>query len=122
VVLHGAVYELGQVARADDIAVVLGHHQGCPNAVLEAMAHQLAVVANDSGGTAEMVRHHATGLLLADCKPQALVQALQALIANSLLRSRLAWAGHKLVRREFSMAAMTQGYLPVFESLFREGA
>jgi glycosyltransferase involved in cell wall biosynthesis len=122
VVLHGAVYELGRVARADDIAVVLGHHQGCPNAVLEAMAHQLAVVANDSGGTAEAVRHHATGLLLAERTPQALVDALHVLIANSSLRSRLARSGHELVRREFSMAAMTQGYRAVFESLFHEGA
>jgi hypothetical protein len=47
-----------------------------------------------------MVRHHATGWLLAGCEPQALVEALRALIADSLLRSRLARSGQEFVRQD----------------------
>jgi glycosyltransferase involved in cell wall biosynthesis len=118
VVLHGAVHDLTQEANPNDIAVVFGHHQGCPNAVLEAQALGMTVVANDSGGTAEMVRNDQTGVLLPDTDPHALANALLQLLNDDSRRARLSQAGQQLVQQEFSMAAMTRGYLTVFQSLF----
>ena len=45
-----------------DVALVLGEHQGCPNACLEALAAGVPVVANDSGGHAGTDRSGADGL------------------------------------------------------------
>lgn len=116
--LHGPVHQLGIVARAGDIAVVLGQHQGSPNAVLEAMAHGLAVVANDSGGTAEMLCHGRAGWLLSDTEPEALAHAIETLLGDAAQRQRLARAGHAFVEQRFSMAAMTRAYLKLFQTLF----
>lgn len=118
-VFHGAAYELGTVAHAGDIAVVLGHHQGCPNAVLEAMAHGLAVIANDSGGTAEMVRDGQTGQLLQGTEPAPLAHAIESLLADATRRQRLGRAGRAFVEQHFSMAAMTRGYLALVRTLFK---
>lgn len=117
-VLHGPVHQPGMVARAGDIAVVLGQHQGSPNAVLEAMAHGLVVVANDSGGTAEMLCHGRAGWLLCDTEPAALAHAIEVLLGDATRRQRLARAGQAFVEQHFSMSAMTRAYLNLFQTLF----
>lgn len=119
--VHGPRHSLQGVARPADVAVVLGQNQGCPNAVLEAMAAGLAVVSNDSGGTAEIVRDGYTGVLLTTTAPAALANALDSLLRDSQLRLRLGRAGRRHVESEFSMLAMVQGYRNVFGQLLKEG-
>jgi hypothetical protein len=51
----------GKLAQYDAL-LALGRHQGCPNAVLEALAAGVPVIANDSGGTREQVLHGKTGI------------------------------------------------------------
>lgn len=115
--LHGAQYELAQVATGGDIAVVLGHHQGCPNAALEASALGMAVVANDSGGTGEVVRHEQTGLLIQGHASAMLAQALERLLTNPDERWQFGMAARAHVLRHFSMEAMASGYLGIFQQL-----
>ncbi len=119
VTLHGALHELACVAQPGDIAVVLGHHQGCPNAALEALAHGMVLVANDSGGTSEIVQNGQTGVLLQSTEPQELADALAALLSDDATRTRLARQGRSFVEQEFSMSTMTRGYAAVFQSLFQ---
>jgi glycosyltransferase involved in cell wall biosynthesis len=109
--LHGASFDApGQLARFD-IALVLGHHQGSPNAVLEAMAAGVPVVANDSGGTRELVIHQRTGVLLDGREPAAIAGALMHLMTDpgrAMLYARRARAH---VAKRFSMRAMVNAYL-----------
>lgn len=119
---HGPRFSLEGVARPGDVAVVLGHHQGCPNAVLEAMASGLAVVANDSGGTAEMVHDGATGVLLRTSDAQRVAQALNALITDPAMRQSLAHAARALVEQQFSMSAMVEGYARLITPLLHTTA
>lgn len=118
VTFHGPVYDLGSVARPGDIAVVLGEHQGCPNAVLEAMSLGMAVVANDSGGTREMVKDGETGLLLPSTSVAQLSSAILRLVQDAGCRLRLAEEGRQLVRRDFSMERMARSYGDFFQSMF----
>ena len=92
------------------IALVLGEHQGSPNAVLEAMAAGLAVVANDSGGTRELILHERTGLLLSRRAPHTIAAALRRLLDNATFARRLADAGQQYVAQRFSMAQMVRAY------------
>lgn len=116
---HGHRFSLEGVARPGDIAVVLGHHQGCPNAVLEAMMSCMAVVANDSGGTAEIVREGTTGVLLLATDAQGVAQALTALIANPATRLLLADAGRAFVEKQFSMSVMVEEYARLITPLLQ---
>jgi glycosyltransferase involved in cell wall biosynthesis len=101
------VKELGQF----DGAVVLGKHQGCPNAVLEALAAGIPVVANDSGGTRELITQRTGILLPEDVDEYALADAMVTLLSMDATALRNA-AREKA--QEFSMAKMVEGYKALF--------
>ena len=64
VALRGASFDHGHLREPWRAAVVIGTNQGSPNAVLEAMAAGIPVIANDSGGTRDCVTGGETGWLL----------------------------------------------------------
>jgi glycosyltransferase involved in cell wall biosynthesis len=114
VFLHGAAFDAPSRVAEYDIALVLGEHQGCPNAVLEALAAGVPVAANDSGGTREQVIHERTGLLIDGTAPQAVASALQRLINNPEFAQRMAARGKRHVEKNFSMARMCRAYRKLF--------
>jgi glycosyltransferase involved in cell wall biosynthesis len=82
-----------------------GDRDGIPNAVLEAMASGLAVVASSVAGIAEVVDHGRTGLLVAPGDPAALAGALTRLIEDEALRCRLGASARKYVEAQMSRSA-----------------
>jgi glycosyltransferase involved in cell wall biosynthesis len=120
VFLHGAAFGAPEALADYDAALVLGTHQGCPNAVLEALAAGLPVVANDSGGTREAVRDARTGVLLQDCEPSAIARALERVLVDARFARRLSVRGRRHAARRFSIPGMKRAYLALFESLVRE--
>ncbi|MCC7486011.1 MAG: glycosyltransferase [Burkholderiales bacterium] len=108
--LHGAAFDAPRRLPGHAAALVLGEHQGCPNAVLEALAAGVPVVANDSGGTREMVVPGRTGLLLPDCAPAGIAGALDSVIGDPGAARRRAEAGLRRVARRYSMARMVSAY------------
>jgi glycosyltransferase involved in cell wall biosynthesis len=99
------------------LALVLGEHQGSPNAVLEALAAGLPVVANDSGGTCELVIDGRTGVLLHGRDPREIAAALARLLDAPELARKLGEAGRRHVERRFSMPRMAKSYRKLFASL-----
>lgn len=67
--------------------------------VVEAMRAGCAVLASDAGGPTEIVRHDIDGLLVTPGDPAALAAALDRLIADPALRTRLAVAGLRRSRQ-----------------------
>jgi glycosyltransferase involved in cell wall biosynthesis len=114
---HGTNFEaISQLAQFDAY-VVLGKHQGCPNALLEALSVGLPVVANDDGGTREQVIDGKTGLLIPDCSPAEIATALLRILSDRTLAKKLGEAGREHVTRSFSMEAMVAGYTQLFDEL-----
>ena len=120
--LHGAHFDAPDRLVDFDLAVVLGEHQGCPNSVLEAMAAGIAVVANDSGGTRELVLDGRTGVLLSERTPESIAAGLRRLITAPELAKLLAAKGQDHVKRRFSMDAMTKAYMALFKSVIKEAS
>jgi glycosyltransferase involved in cell wall biosynthesis len=111
---RGPSFDLAYLDEAFSAAVVLGTHQGCPNAVLEAMAAGIAVIANDSGGTGELIPGPRHGWLLPeDADVAALADAMTQAMdpAQAALRAQAARAR---VGAEFSMERMARRYLEIF--------
>ncbi|MEO8102015.1 MAG: glycosyltransferase [Betaproteobacteria bacterium] len=114
---HGACPGLDYFDAPYTAAVVLGTHQGCPNVVLEAMAAGLAVIANDSGGTGELVRHGETGWLLPEaCTAVELARALVAAAGDAARAQQYGRAGRVHVARNHSLEDMAIRYLSIFEN------
>lgn len=69
----------------------------------EALMRGTAVIASNAGGLAEFVRHDETGILVAPQDPQALAEALQALLLNPELADGMGLRG-----RAFAMQYLTE--------------
>jgi len=78
-----------------------GEHEGIPVALMEAMAVRMPVVATRTGSIAELVDDE-SGLLVPQADPRALAVALQRLLGDPALRSRLGEHGRKRVIANFS--------------------
>lgn len=100
----------GLYARAD-IFVFPSRDEGMPNAVLEAMASSLPVVASRIAGNEELVRHGVTGLLTPCGDAPALTAALDSLLADPELAGNFGRAGRDLVREHYSWRAAATAYL-----------
>jgi len=111
---RGPDFEAGYLAEGWTAAVVLGTHQGCPNAVLEALSAGIPAIANASGGTGEIVLDGVTGWLLAeDCTAPDLAQALGEAARDPRSARARGAAGRERVRERHSLEAMAVRYLSI---------
>lgn len=90
--------------RALDVFVHYSRWDALPNAVLEAMAAGLPVVASDNSGNRDAVIDGVTGFIVRN--EVELLERSQRLIDDKELRLKLGAAGRERVRREFSRARM----------------
>jgi glycosyltransferase involved in cell wall biosynthesis len=102
---------------ASDVAVVPSHVEPLGNAVLEAMAHGLAVIGADVGGIPEMVDAGHTGLLVPPKDPERLAAALSRLIADAQLRHKFGHAGRSRCEQIFSLRAHTEAMLTEYRAV-----
>lgn len=110
-VFRGACFDGACFAEPWTAAIVLGTHQGCPNAVLEAMAAGVPVIANDSGGTGGLLRD-GRGWLVPERAPAAVLAATMREVVASPQRARARAATARAHAREFhSLEAMAGAYL-----------
>jgi glycosyltransferase involved in cell wall biosynthesis len=99
----GRTTEPEHALRGLDVFVLPSLSEACPNAVLEAMATALPVVASDVGGIPDLVRHGETGYLVRPNSPRELASAIEALIDDRRSAKELGARGRARVVREFGM-------------------
>jgi len=115
--LAGETTFLGRVDDVDAFYARIGLYaapsraEGFSNAVLEAMARGLPVVAASVGGLPEAVREGETGRLVAPEDPDALADAIETLVANPELARRMGAAGRRRAAQSFSVERMAEGTL-----------
>jgi glycosyltransferase involved in cell wall biosynthesis len=90
--------------RALDLFVHYSRWDALPNAVLEAMAAGLPVVASDNAGNRDAMVEGVTGFIVSN--EVELLERCQHLIDDKALRLKLGAAGRERVRREFSRERM----------------
>jgi sugar transferase (PEP-CTERM/EpsH1 system associated) len=117
VTFTGARSDTPDLMRGFDLFVLPSINEGISNTILEAMATGLAVVASDTGGNPEVVADGVTGRLYEASKPQALSQALLPYLTDPALRRAHGQAGRDRVVQNFSLDAMVQRYLDLYDEL-----
>ena len=74
-----------------------------PTVIMEAMATGLPVVSTNIGGIPEMVIENETGFLVQPGDTTAMTDAIEKVIANDSLATRLGHSGYERARALFSI-------------------
>ncbi len=111
---HGHCDDVPARLKESDIFVLPSRSEAFPNAILEAMAVGLPVIASNVGGIGEVVSHERTGLLVPAGDAAALAAALRRLLTEPALANRLAAAGREEVASRYSFERM----VATFESVY----
>ena len=109
--------DVADILRASDLLVHPATMEGFANVAMQAMAAGIPVVSSAVGGMPESVRDGESGLLVPPADPAALAGAINRLLDDPALRRRLGERGRAIVESEFTVDAMVQGNLQVYEKL-----
>jgi glycosyltransferase involved in cell wall biosynthesis len=104
------------LARAQ-VAVLPSHAEGLSNALIEAMAASLPVVATAVGGNVELVVEGASGHLVPPHKTEVLAERLAGLLREPQRAKALGAAGRKRVQQELTLEEMTRRTGELYGSL-----
>lgn len=116
VLFAGEVEDIPSWLSALDIFVLASLWEGLPNALLEAMAMGLPVVATSVDGVPEAVSKDISGLLCAPKDSQALFMQLQDLVVDAELRKTLGNGAKMVIQEHFQLSRMLSEY----EAAYRE--
>jgi glycosyltransferase involved in cell wall biosynthesis len=115
--LLGSRKDIDVLLPALDLFVLASDTEGMSNAILEAQACGLPVIATEVGGNPDLV-DNTCGQLVAPRDPDALAAAMLALLRDPARRDRMGTEGRVRIERNHSLDVMTEAYA----SLYRECA
>ena len=109
--------DVPSLLKASGLFVLPSLWEGMPNALLEAMAAGLPVVATAVEGSREIIRNEESGLLVPPENPDALANAILRVLNDPLFSSRLACAAQSAVMQRFVNSTATAAYEQLYRRL-----
>lgn len=99
--LPGVVPDVADKIGKASLFLLTSYSEGISNALMEAMALGLPVIATDvpSGGTQELIRHGENGLIIPAGDAGALEEAMDRLLSDREFAERLGTQAHKIQER-----------------------
>ena len=117
----GGVTDMRQHLSAADIFVLPSRSEGFSNAIIEAMAASLPVVATNVGGNSEAVKDGFTGFLIPPDDPAALAAAISRLLSDQSQAKAMGAAGKAIVAENFTTEVMMTRIARAYEKLLSKG-
>jgi glycosyltransferase involved in cell wall biosynthesis len=100
-----------------DVFALPSHSEGSPNALLEAMAAGVPIVACKVGGVPETVEDGSSALLVPPGEPAAMASALARVLEDPALAARLVSNASERLERRFSPQSRYQALLEVYRTV-----
>jgi glycosyltransferase involved in cell wall biosynthesis len=113
----GGIADLCEYLSRADIFVLPSRSEGFSNAIIEAMAASLPVVATCVGGNAEAVIDEVTGFIVPPEDPAALSTAIVRLLSDPLRAKAMGIAGKSRASDTFTTAAMMGQIVATYKDL-----
>jgi glycosyltransferase involved in cell wall biosynthesis len=117
----GGVTNLREHLFAADIFALPSRSEGFSNALVEAMAASLPIVATDVGGNAEAVEDGVNGFMVPSEDPAALADAIVRLLSDPVRATAMGLAGEALAAKQFTTEAMMSQIAGTYQKLLSEG-
>lgn len=118
--LPGARSDVPDLLNTLDVFVLPSLAEGVSNTILEAMASGLPVIATRVGGNVELVEEGRTGFLVPAADPPAMADAIRAYLDDRTLLATHGQAARKKVETEFSLDAMIEKYLSMYDGILAQ--
>jgi glycosyltransferase involved in cell wall biosynthesis len=103
--------------QAADLFSLPSHYEGMSNALLEAMACGLPVIATNVGGNCDVIEHNRTGLLVAPGCADSLAGAMSRLLTAKIWRAQLGASARRHVQYNFDIRDTRADYEQRYEAL-----
>lgn len=116
----GRQEDVAPVLAAANLLIQTSDYEGLPNAVLEAMAAGVPVVATDAGGTRELITDGVEGFLVPVGGEDDLVARAARLLSDGALAAGFADRARRKAREQFSLEAMSRAYADLLVRLLSE--
>jgi glycosyltransferase involved in cell wall biosynthesis len=117
VLFTGAVQNVPEYLQASDLFIFPTENDAFPSSIVEAMACGLPVITTPVGAIKSIVSNQKTGLLIQPGNAEQLFRALDVMVSDKTLASRLGVAARKSVRDLYSAETVTKKYLALFQGL-----
>ncbi|RPI29133.1 MAG: glycosyltransferase family 1 protein [Chloroflexota bacterium] len=112
------VDDVAPYLQAADLFVLPSATEGLSNALLEAMAAGLAVVATSVGGASDVIEQGVSGRLVPPDRPDLLLEAINGLLAGPELRRRFGQAGRERMISEYSLPSVAGRLKELYERIY----
>ncbi|MBC8239311.1 MAG: glycosyltransferase family 4 protein [Alphaproteobacteria bacterium] len=109
--------QVEQAFSTANIFALPSHAEGLSIALLEAMAHGLAIVATPVGAHAEVIENGENGLLVPPGDSAALATALHQIITDKTLRQRLGRAARERFLAKYDITRTTDRFRTIYDEV-----
>ena len=109
--------ELIEYYRQANLYVHTSYDEGMSNAVLEAMASGLPILATGISGNLDVIIEGQTGMLVPPGKPEAISPALRVLLPATELRQRYGRFGRERAAKDYTWGKTAYAYLDLMNKI-----
>jgi glycosyltransferase involved in cell wall biosynthesis len=121
IILTGRISDVEALVNSCHIGVLFSntgvHGEGISNAIMEYMGLGRPVIANDAGGTKEIVHHNVNGYLVTQQSETEIATLITALIDNREKCAAFGKAGRKIIEGSFSLDKMGKAFEETYEEV-----
>jgi len=103
-----------------EVSLLSSRIDGLSQTMLESMALGKPMLASNLGGFRDVIRDGVNGLLLPPNEPEAWARAIDEVLGDPAYAARLAEAGRRTAREEFSIERTVARTIAVYEDVLRE--
>jgi glycosyltransferase involved in cell wall biosynthesis len=115
----GFVPHAQELYAAADAAVLPSHSEGSPNALLEAAAYRLPIVATRVGGVGEILTNDESALLVPPRRPDALAAALRDVLVDTVRAARMGRLARRVVERRHNPTTRARSLVALYDEVVR---
>jgi glycosyltransferase involved in cell wall biosynthesis len=112
--------DVADLLAASDVFVMPSVREGSPGALIEAMAMAVPIVASDLPTIREILEHERSALLVPPRDPVAIAAAIDRLLDDPELRTKLATEARGLFQNRFTIAAIADRMVDLYRETLRE--
>lgn len=99
--LLGRRSDINAILYNTDIFVLSSHHEGLPNALMEAMAMGKPCISTDVGGVSQLIKHSENGLIIPPRSTDAIVNAIEFYLQNKDIMKEYASKAYVYMNENF---------------------